>query len=134
MFHHCLSLIIFSFILLCWHWYYCFLNFLELYECTLAQALLFLSFLHWQINFFFFLLAGIYDLRLPNGGFKKGWILSSYYFQDFLTAWIQVYLYMSKFFKDKKIAQAHRASAIWSLWKIYKYSLHQTALEIILFC
>ena len=74
-------------------------------SCTLAQALLFLSFLHWQINFFFSLLASIYDLRLPNGGFKKGWILSSYYFQDFLTARIQVYLYMSKFFKDKGQAQ-----------------------------
>ena len=61
---------------------------------------------------FFFLLAGIYDLRLPNGGFKKGWILSSCYFQDFLTARIQVYLYTSKFFKDKKITQASRANAI----------------------
>ena len=36
----------------------------------------------------------------------------------------------SKFFKDNKIARARRASAICSLWKIYKCLLHQIALEL----
>ena len=80
-----------------------------MYFCTSSPFPFFSSLAN---KLFFFLLAGIYDLRLPDGGFKKGWILSSYYFQDFLTAQIHIYLYMSKFFKDKKIAQAHRASAI----------------------
>ena len=38
----------------------------------------------------------------------------------------------SKFFKDNKNAWAHRASAICSLWKIYKCVLYQIAWEIML--
>ena len=38
----------------------------------------------------------------------------------------------SKFFKDNKTAWAHRASAICSLWKIYKCVLYQIAWEIML--
>ena len=38
----------------------------------------------------------------------------------------------SKLFKYNKIAQACRASAICSLWKIYKFLLHQSELEIML--
>ena len=37
-----------------------------------------------------------------------------------------------KFFKDNKIARARRASAIRSLWKVYRGLLHQIAREIIL--
>ena len=38
----------------------------------------------------------------------------------------------NKFFKDNKIAQAFRAVAICSLWKIYKCLWHQIAREIML--
>ena len=37
----------------------------------------------------------------------------------------------SKFFEDNKIAQAHRASAICSLLKIYKCLLNQIARKIL---
>ena len=37
-----------------------------------------------------------------------------------------------KFFKDNKIARARKASAIRSLWKVYRGLLHQIAREIIL--
>ena len=37
-----------------------------------------------------------------------------------------------KFFKDNKIARVRRASAIRSLWKVYRGLLHQIAREIIL--
>ena len=39
---------------------------------------------------------------------------------------------MGKFFKDNKIAWAGKASAVYSLWKIYKCLLHQIAREIMI--
>ena len=38
----------------------------------------------------------------------------------------------SKFFEDNKIAHAHRANAIYSLWKIYKCLLWQIAFMLLL--
>ena len=55
------------------------------------------------------------------------------YFKVYIIGVLKVNnMILSKFFKDNKTAQARRASAICSLWKIYKFVLHQLARELML--